>query len=320
MTRRTLAGIARGFDAVWMATGGDGIIDDTPAARSMGRKLGLVRSRRQRQEDKHPFTEENRDLFHKWAATADTRLADRFFTLERAGLRLGERLALRLGDVNLKRRELRIERSVSAFDRSTKAPKSGHGRTVEIGEQLAAVLVGVTARRRREGLKAGELNPLMFPSEAGTPYHHGNVEKQFKRVLKAAGLPDHHTPHDLRHTYATLLLERGVDMNGLKDQLGHASIQMTWDEYGRWAKARKGLARLLDRPRRRLVLPMRAVCCQKGDRRRLGTARRSRTPRTASSGTVRTSVPPGRDRKLVRPGRFERPTYRFVVCCSIQLS
>jgi len=43
-----------------------------------------------------------------------------------------------------------------------------------------------------------------------------------------------------------LLLERGVDMNWLQDQLGHASIQMTVDEYGRWAKARKGLASLLD--------------------------------------------------------------------------
>jgi hypothetical protein len=68
----------------------DGIIDDNPAARSMGRKLGLVRSRRQRQEDKHPFSEEDRDRSHAAAATTDKRLADLFFTLERAGLRLGE--------------------------------------------------------------------------------------------------------------------------------------------------------------------------------------------------------------------------------------
>jgi integrase len=225
----------------------NGLLDQNPAAK-LGRKLGLVRSKRQRQEDKHPFSEEQRDLFHTTTATADKSMADLYFSLERAGLRLGEGIALRLGDVDLKRRELRVARSISSFNRETKKPKSGFARTVEMGEQLAVVLTRVTAKRRREGLKRGDINPLLFPSRAGTPYHHGNVERRFKKVLKAAGLPAHHTPHDLRHTYATLLLERGVDVNWLKDQLGHASIQLTVDEYGRWARARRGLASLLDRP------------------------------------------------------------------------
>jgi len=171
-----------------------------------------------------------------------------FFVLERAGLRLGEAIELRLNDVNIKRREIRVARSLCRVTRKAKVPKSGHGRTVEMSTDLARVLEDVIARRRREGLAEGDTNPLLFPSETGPPYWHRNVERRFHRVLKTAGLASHHTPHDLRHTYATLLLERGVDVQWLQAQMGHASIQTTVDEYGKWMKPRKGLADRLDAP------------------------------------------------------------------------
>ena len=74
----------------------------------------------------------------------------------------------------------------------------------------------------------------MFPSAAGTPLDHANVEKAFKRVLKAAELPLHYTPHGLRHSFASLLLQQGVSPAYVHRQLGHASIQLTVDTYGRW--------------------------------------------------------------------------------------
>ena len=52
--------------------------------------------------------------------------------------------------------------------------------------------------------------PWIFCSEAGTPLDHNNVVKTFKRVLKAAELPLHFTPHGLRHTFASLLLSAQV--------------------------------------------------------------------------------------------------------------
>ncbi len=76
--------------------------------------------------------------------------------------------------------------------------------------------------------------PWVFCSEAGTPLDHTNVEKAFKRVLKAAGLPLHFTPHCLRHTFASLLLQAGVGPVYVQRQLGHASIQLTVDTYGKW--------------------------------------------------------------------------------------
>ena len=73
----------------------------------------------------------------------------------------------------------------------------------------------------------------VFPSEAGTPIDHGNAGKAFKAVLKRAGRPLHHSPHDLRHTFASLLLQQGEAIQYVQRMLGHASITLTVDTYGK---------------------------------------------------------------------------------------
>ena len=60
------------------------------------------------------------------------------------------------------------------------------------------------------------------------------IEKAFKRVLAKAELPTHFHPHCLRHTFASLLLQQGESPVYVQRQLGHASIQLTVDTYGRW--------------------------------------------------------------------------------------
>jgi integrase len=76
--------------------------------------------------------------------------------------------------------------------------------------------------------------PWVFCSEAGTPLDANNVAKVFKRGLKAAGLPLHFTLHGLRHSFASLLLSAQVSPAYVQRQLGHASIKLTVDTYGRW--------------------------------------------------------------------------------------
>jgi integrase/recombinase XerD len=66
--------------------------------------------------------------------------------------------------------------------------------------------------------------PWAFPSDEWTVMDHANIGKAFKRTLKAAGLPMHHSPHGLRHSVASLLLQQGESIQYVQRMLGHASI------------------------------------------------------------------------------------------------
>jgi integrase len=68
-----------------------------------------------------------------------------------------------------------------------------------------------------------------------TKTHTGKV---FHRVLKAAKLPDTFSPHSLRHTFASLALAEGESPTWVQTQLGHTSISMTVDTYGKWLPQR----------------------------------------------------------------------------------
>ena len=182
-----------------------------------------------------------------------------FFFLSRTGLRLGEARGLQWGDLDLERREVRVERAVST-DGQVDTPKSGHGRSVDLSLSLREVLQRHKAQLAEAWLKRkkgrdengeekpkGEQPPSVFPSEAWTPMDHCNVEKAFKGALKAAGLPAHFSPHSLRHSFASLLLADGVSPAYVQEQLGHASIELTVGTYGRWLrKAAPGAVDRLD--------------------------------------------------------------------------
>jgi integrase len=79
-----------------------------------------------------------------------------------------------------------------------------------------------------------DLPVWVFCTTKGTPLDVSNVEHAFKRALRAAKLLEHFSPHGLRHTFASLLLQQGESPAYVQRQLGHASIQLTVDTYGRW--------------------------------------------------------------------------------------
>jgi integrase len=67
----------------------------------------------------------------------------------------------------------------------------------------------------------------------GTLLDRNNVAMAFRRALRAAALP-HHSPHGLRHTFASLLLQDGVSLADVQRMVGHADPRLTATLYGKW--------------------------------------------------------------------------------------
>jgi len=81
-------------------------------------------------------------------------------------------------------------------------------------------------------MKIGRPRPAwVFSSVVGTPLDESNVKKAYSRILEKAELR-HRRIHDLRHTFASLLIQQGESLVYVKEQMGHASIQITVDIYG----------------------------------------------------------------------------------------
>ena len=91
------------------------------------------------------------------------------------------------------------------------------------------------ARQSEKHLQVGEAyhdHDLIYCTVLGTPHDRGNVVKrELLPLLKQAGLRRIRF-HDLRHTFATLLIDQGESPKCIQSQRGHASIQVTMDRYG----------------------------------------------------------------------------------------
>ena len=86
----------------------------------------------------------------------------------------------------------------------------------------------------------------MFPNPNGSPISPDSVNNMLKRVLKRAGIPRVRF-HDLRHTFATLALQNGVDIKTVSGMLGHFSAGFTLDTYAHvTTAAQKEAARTME--------------------------------------------------------------------------
>jgi integrase len=87
---------------------------------------------------------------------------------------------------------------------------------------------------------------LIFPTSVGTPGDPGNLRKDFLRVLDKAGLV-HIRIHDLRHSAASIMLNRGVPPIVVSRRLGHAKTSTTLDIYGHlYMESQDEPARIMD--------------------------------------------------------------------------
>ena len=151
---------------------------------------------------------------------------DFFYTELTTGLRRGELLALLWSDLDPQNRSVSVTKSVSRLNGKlvVSQPKTQHSiRTLIVPQQAVDLLI------QEHSLHPN--NPYLFPSPTtGTMYSPETVARIHKRILRDAGLEDCRF-HDLRHTFATVALQNGVDIKTLSGMLGHYSSGFTLDTY-----------------------------------------------------------------------------------------
>ncbi len=148
------------------------------------------------------------------------------------GMRLGELLAVRWGDIDWSAGQVVVERS---YRRGTYTPpKNGKARRMDLSMVLQDTLTAERNRRRRQSLshgQGGHLHTLIYCSPAGHPIEQNKVRRIYARILKKAGLRFVKF-HGIRHSFASILLTQGEAPIYVSRMLGHSSIQITHDVYG----------------------------------------------------------------------------------------
>lgn len=159
----------------------------------------------QREEKKGAAQKKPKKSAQEWRMLRDLAWLELFYS---AGLRLSELVGLSRRDLNLAQGTVLV------------LGKGGKERLCPFGAPAARAL--------QEYLDACpfEVDPL-FVSEQGKRLNGRTVQLALKRYLSAAGLDARLSPHKLRHTFATHLLDHGADLRGVQELLGHAQLTTT---------------------------------------------------------------------------------------------
>jgi integrase len=148
------------------------------------------------------------DEYERFLEAAPSRLyRDLLIIMRGAGLRVSEAVSLRWQQVDLDALQLEIR------------GKGGVERFVDVLSPVEDML-----RRRAEDY----VSDYVFPGPSGLPLSTRAVQLVMQQMRDRLGIPRNRaTPHKLRHRYATWLVELGVPLSDVRDQLGHANIATT---------------------------------------------------------------------------------------------
>lgn len=192
---------------------------------------------------------------HFWKATelrafldqrkrAEDGLLPAWSLLASTGMRRGEALALRWGDVDWTASRLSIRRAVTLIKNKGERQylvigktKSGKPRVVDLDSQTLAMLRAHKVSQGSIALSLARDDSYVLGNLQGTIRHPERFSRRFETALKQARaeLGEEQLPairlHDLRHTHATLLLAAGVPVKVVSERLGHANATITLGVY-----------------------------------------------------------------------------------------
>ncbi|HBC85713.1 MAG TPA: tyrosine recombinase XerC [Lentisphaeria bacterium] len=146
-----------------------------------------------------------------FAAARDSAILEVIYS---GGLRISEALGLNMGDVDLISDIIKVK------------GKGKKERIAALGKPASMSLSSYFKIREIRNASANQGSPV-FVNKDGTRISSRSFQRNFKQYLATAGLPADMTPHKLRHSFATHMLNAGADMRSVQELLGHANLSTT---------------------------------------------------------------------------------------------
>ena len=202
----TINTYTRAIKAFWSWLLREGILSKNP--------LAIIPSPRFPRKLPKIFSEEQITLILRAAAINQRDLAIIALLLD-SGIRLSELTGITPKDIDIKNGTLKVY------------SKGGKERYAYFSPHTALMLNDYTFNTRPEPLSEDKL----FLTKSGEPLKKEMVQKNLVRIGEGAGISERLSPHKLRHTYATLSLKNGNNLEYLRITLGHKDIKTTSDAY-----------------------------------------------------------------------------------------
>ena len=131
-----------------------------------------------------------------------------------SGLRIGELTGLRIPSLDLKEAMVRVK------------GKGSKERVIPVGEKACAAVTEYLESRAEIRPQSGH-EEFLFLGKQGKTIHPSVIAKRLQQYALKLGLPKKVTPHMLRHSFATHLMNNGADLRGIQELLGHSSLSTT---------------------------------------------------------------------------------------------
>ena len=200
------------------------LISENPASRC------ILPKKEQKEIEILPLT----DLQRFFEEAKKSGVFELYYTELATGLRRGELLGLKWTDIDFNANSIYIQRQITRADGEVKESplktKNAY-RQIIVPPEVTEIL-----KQKKE--RENGFSEYVFSSPTGGPISPDSVLKMLHRVLKRAGLEKVRF-HALRHTFATMALQNGVDVKTLSGLLGHYSAGFTLDTYGHITPAMK---------------------------------------------------------------------------------
>ena len=171
----------------------------------------------------------NGDLFYGYG--------NAFLLILNTGMRMGEALSLRWEDVDLNNKTITVNKNnVLSKKRDTDGNRiGGYELQTQDSTKTASgnrvIPINRSAEEALLALRAGNETSYVIINSKQNPVLPSNFERSFHAVLNNAGIDGDYGIHALRHTFASMLFAKGVDVKIVSELLGHSTVKITYDIY-----------------------------------------------------------------------------------------